>query len=53
MLTFYFIGFDLSAEEAQASAANLKRQTWLVLRKKIDEELADNLLLLKLRNRYI
>ncbi|CEG72412.1 Putative Protein SEY1 [Rhizopus microsporus] len=44
--------FDLSTEEAQASAANLKRQTWLVLRKKIDEELADNLLLLKLRNRF-
>lgn len=46
------IGFDSSDEEITKSAADLKRQTWIVLRKKVDEELADNLLLLKLRNRY-
>lgn len=47
------IGFDSSEEEIAKSTADLKRQTWVVLRKKVDEELADNLLLLKLRNRYV
>ncbi|CAO3615002.1 unnamed protein product [Mucor fragilis] len=44
--------FDSSEEEIAKSTADLKRQTWVVLRKKVDEELADNLLLLKLRNRF-
>ncbi|KAI8642931.1 RHD3/Sey1 [Parasitella parasitica] len=44
--------FDSSEEEIAESTADLKRQTWVVLRKKVDEELTDNLLLLKLRNRF-
>lgn len=48
---FFFVGFDSSKQEVEKSVINLKRQTWIVLRKKVDEELADNLLLLKLRNR--
>ncbi|CAO3619056.1 unnamed protein product [Mucor hiemalis] len=44
--------FDFSNDEIKKSAADLKRQAWLVLRKKVDEELGDNLLLLKLRNRF-
>ncbi|CEP07813.1 hypothetical protein [Parasitella parasitica] len=44
--------FDSSEEEIVESIADLKRQTWIVLRKKVDEELAENLLLLKLRNRF-
>lgn len=49
----YDIGFDSSKEEIEKSVSDLKKRTWIVLRKKVDEELADNLLLLKLRNRYI
>lgn len=30
----------------------LQRQAWQVLRKKVDEELADSMLLLKLRSRF-
>ncbi|KAI9469940.1 MAG: RHD3/Sey1 [Benjaminiella poitrasii] len=44
--------FDSSQDEITQSVVDLKRQTWVVLRKKVDEELADNLLLLKLRNRF-
>ncbi|KAI9354914.1 RHD3/Sey1 [Pilaira anomala] len=44
--------FDSSKEEIEKSITDLKKRTWIVLRKKIDEELADNLLLLKLRNRF-
>lgn len=49
----YDIGFDSSKEEVEKSVSELKKRTWIVLRKKVDEELVDNLLLLKLRNRYI
>lgn len=49
----YGIGFDSSKEEVEKSVSDLKKRTWIVLRKKVDEELADNLLLLKLRNRYM
>ncbi|KAG2210994.1 hypothetical protein INT47_000154 [Mucor saturninus] len=44
--------FDSSKQEIEKSVTDLKRQTWIVLRKKVDEELADNLLLLKLRNKF-
>ncbi|KAI7880440.1 root hair defective 3 GTP-binding protein [Lichtheimia hyalospora FSU 10163] len=44
--------FNSSDEELQESILGLKRQAWLVLRKKVDEELADNMLLLKLRSRF-
>lgn len=50
-MNFNILGFDFSNDEIKKSAADLKRQAWLVLRKKVDEELGDNLLLLKLRNR--
>lgn len=51
LLTFLVLGFDSSKQEIEKSVSDLQRQTWIVLRKKVDEELADNLLLLKLRNR--
>ncbi|KAG2238023.1 RHD3/Sey1 [Thamnidium elegans] len=44
--------FDSSKEEIKKSVSELKKRTWIVLRKKVDDELADNLLLLKLRNRF-
>ncbi|RCH82959.1 Protein sey1, partial [Rhizopus stolonifer] len=44
--------FDSSPEDIEKSTQDLKRQTWVVLRKKVDEELSDNLLLLKLRYRF-
>ncbi|KAI9260508.1 RHD3/Sey1 [Phascolomyces articulosus] len=44
--------FNSSDEELEESILGLKRQAWLVLRKKVDEELADNMLLLKLRSRF-
>ncbi|KAI9245724.1 RHD3/Sey1 [Helicostylum pulchrum] len=44
--------FDSSKEEIEKSVSDLKKRTWIALRKKVDEELADNLLLLKLRNRF-
>jgi hypothetical protein len=34
----------------EESLLGLKREAWLVLRKKVDEELADTMLLLKLRS---
>ncbi|KAI8883681.1 root hair defective 3 GTP-binding protein [Backusella circina FSU 941] len=44
--------FDLSESEVEKSINELKTQTWVILRKKVDEELSDNLLLLKLRNNF-
>ncbi|KAI8997170.1 RHD3/Sey1 [Pilobolus umbonatus] len=44
--------FDSSPKEIERSLTDLKRQTWIVLRKKIEEELVDNLLLLKLRTMF-
>ncbi|KAF7730665.1 Dynamin-like GTPase that mediates homotypic ER fusion [Apophysomyces ossiformis] len=44
--------FNSSAEELEESFAALKRQAWLVLRKTVDEELADNMLLMKLRTKF-
>ncbi|KAI7858071.1 RHD3/Sey1 [Circinella umbellata] len=44
--------FNSSDDELEESILGLKRQAWLVLRKKVDEELADNMLLLKLRSRF-
>ncbi|KAI9305421.1 RHD3/Sey1 [Cunninghamella echinulata] len=44
--------FNSTDEELEESVLNLKREAWLVLRKKVDEELADNMLLLKLRSKF-
>ncbi|KAI8139063.1 RHD3/Sey1 [Fennellomyces sp. T-0311] len=44
--------FNSSDDELEESILGLKRQAWQVLRKKVDEELADNMLLLKLRSRF-
>ncbi|KAI7866873.1 RHD3/Sey1 [Spinellus fusiger] len=44
--------FNSSSEELKASRTQLQQQAWTVLRKKIDEELADTMLLLKLRSRF-
>ena len=46
------LGFNSSDAEVQESIADLKLQAWIVLRKKVDEELADTMLLLKLRSRF-
>ncbi|ORY96959.1 RHD3/Sey1 [Syncephalastrum racemosum] len=44
--------FNSSDEELEESIVGLQRQAWQVLRKKVDEELADSMLLLKLRSRF-
>ncbi|KAI9253274.1 RHD3/Sey1 [Helicostylum pulchrum] len=44
--------FNSSSKELEESISDLRLQAWLVLRKKIDEELADTMLLLKLRSRF-
>ncbi|KAI8637905.1 RHD3/Sey1 [Parasitella parasitica] len=44
--------FNSSDDEVQDSITDLKLQAWIVLRKKVDEELADTMLLLKLRSRF-
>ncbi|CAO3654175.1 unnamed protein product [Mucor hiemalis] len=44
--------FNSSKKELDESIADLKLQAWIVLRKKVDEELADTMLLLKLRSRF-
>ncbi|KAF1797154.1 RHD3/Sey1 [Mucor lusitanicus] len=44
--------FNSSDAEVQESIADLRLQAWIVLRKKVDEELADTMLLLKLRSRF-
>ncbi|KAG0750155.1 hypothetical protein G6F23_000424 [Rhizopus arrhizus] len=43
--------FNLSATEIEKSIADSRRKIWVILKRKIDEEMVDNLLLLKLRNR--
>jgi len=45
-------GFNSSDEELEESVNNLVLQSWLLLRRKIDEELADSMLLLKLRSKF-
>ncbi|KAI8059377.1 RHD3/Sey1 [Gilbertella persicaria] len=44
--------FNSSEKELEESITDLKLQAWTVLRKKVDEELADTMLLLKLRSRF-
>ncbi|SAL99564.1 hypothetical protein [Absidia glauca] len=44
--------FNSTEEELEESLLGLKREAWLVLRKKVDEELADTMLLLKLRSQF-
>jgi hypothetical protein len=48
---FLSLGFDSSEKEIEKSIVDLKRRAWVILCKRVNEELADNLLLLKLRNR--
>ncbi|CAG8678313.1 231_t:CDS:10, partial [Ambispora leptoticha] len=44
--------FNSSEEENKTSVENLRKRSWQLLRKKIDEEVADNMFLLKLRERF-
>ncbi|CAO3702659.1 unnamed protein product [Rhizopus stolonifer] len=44
--------FNPSEDELQSSIEDHKLQSWTILRKKIDEELSDTMLLLKLRSRF-
>ncbi|CAJ0631706.1 16319_t:CDS:10 [Entrophospora sp. SA101] len=44
--------FNATEEENNESIINLRKQSWLQLRKKLEEELADNMFLLKLRERF-
>ncbi|GBB84423.1 hypothetical protein RclHR1_01100015 [Rhizophagus clarus] len=44
--------FNSSEEENAKSVENLRKRSWQQLRKKIDDELADNMFLLKLRERF-
>ncbi|KAI9286198.1 RHD3/Sey1 [Umbelopsis sp. AD052] len=44
--------FNSSDDELEESVNNLVLQSWLLLRRKIDEELADSMLLLKLRSKF-
>ncbi|CAO3701686.1 unnamed protein product [Rhizopus stolonifer] len=44
--------FNSSEDELKESVNDHKVQAWITLRKKIDEELADTMLLLKLRSRF-
>ncbi|KAG2179969.1 hypothetical protein INT43_003756 [Umbelopsis isabellina] len=44
--------FNTSDEELDESVKNLVKQSWLLLRRKIDEELADSMVLLKLRSKF-
>lgn len=48
----YNLGFNTSDEELDESVKNLVKQSWLLLRRKIDEELADSMVLLKLRSKF-
>lgn len=48
----FALGFNSSDEELEESVNNLVLQSWLLLRRKVDEELADSMLLLKLRSRF-
>ncbi|KAF9310930.1 Dynamin-like GTPase that mediates homotypic ER fusion [Podila horticola] len=44
--------FDLNEEEQGELIVNLRRQAWVLLTKKIQEESVDGMMLLKLRNRF-
>jgi len=44
--------FNSSEEENAKSIENLRKRSWQQLRKKIDDELVDNMFLLKLRERF-
>lgn len=46
------LGFNSSTKELEQSISSLKLQAWIVLRKKIDEELADTMMLMKMRSRF-
>lgn len=49
---FSYLDFNSSEKELNESIKDLQLQAWTVLRKKIDEELADAMLLLKLRSSF-
>ncbi|KAG0263169.1 Dynamin-like GTPase that mediates homotypic ER fusion [Mortierella polycephala] len=44
--------FDLNEQEQAELIVNLRRQAWVLLTKKIQEESVDGMMLLKLRNRF-
>ncbi|KAF9909033.1 Dynamin-like GTPase that mediates homotypic ER fusion [Lobosporangium transversale] len=44
--------FDLNEHEQAELTLNLRRQAWVLLTKKVQEESADGMMLLKLRNRF-
>ncbi|KAG0225884.1 RHD3/Sey1 [Mortierella sp. GBAus27b] len=44
--------FDLDQTEQQELIVNLRRQAWVLLTKKVQEESVDGMMLLKLRNRF-
>ncbi|RHZ82865.1 hypothetical protein Glove_103g237 [Diversispora epigaea] len=44
--------FNSSEEENSTAIESLRKRSWLQFRKKVDEELADNMFLLKLRERF-
>ncbi|KAF9202318.1 Dynamin-like GTPase that mediates homotypic ER fusion [Haplosporangium sp. Z 27] len=44
--------FDLDQKEQAELTVNLRRQAWVILTKKIQEESVDGMMLLKLRNRF-
>ncbi|CAG8624179.1 19517_t:CDS:10, partial [Racocetra fulgida] len=44
--------FNATEEENIEAVSSLRKRSWLQLRKKIDDELADNMFLLKLRERF-
>ncbi|KAF9965938.1 Dynamin-like GTPase that mediates homotypic ER fusion [Mortierella alpina] len=44
--------FDLTEQEQAELVVNLRRQAWVLLTKKVQEESVDGMMLLKLRNRF-
>ncbi|KAK3847589.1 MAG: RHD3/Sey1 [Linnemannia gamsii] len=44
--------FDLNKEEQAELILNLRRQAWVLMTKKVQEESVDGMMLLKLRNRF-
>lgn len=44
--------FDLNQEEQAELVVNLRRQAWVLMTKKVQEESVDGMMLLKLRNRF-
>ncbi|KAL1918764.1 uncharacterized protein VTP21DRAFT_2786 [Calcarisporiella thermophila] len=45
-------GFEMTDEEYQSASILLKQHSWLIVRKKVDDEMTDPLLLVKLRNHF-